>query len=99
MSKHWSRTRGRVLRFVARSAQALRIASYRLISNLEVSGRPTLYQPLHTVGAGRLSIQGRVNIGVFPSPYFFSSCAYIEARHPSSSITIDDGTWINNAFT
>jgi maltose O-acetyltransferase len=40
--------------------------------------------------------EGEVKIGVFPFPFFLSSCAYLEARTATASITIGEGTWINN---
>ena len=37
-------------------------------------------------------------MGYFPSPYFFSGYAYIEARNDGSRIKIGNGTWVNNNF-
>jgi maltose O-acetyltransferase len=71
---------------------------YRLLSTCIVRGRPTLYQPLQTAGSGVIEFSGQVKLGVFPSPFFFSTYAYIEARNINSKITIGDGTWINNNF-
>jgi maltose O-acetyltransferase len=45
-----------------------------------------------------MSVQRGVSIGVFPSPFFFSTYAYLEARQTSASISIGAGTWINNNF-
>jgi acetyltransferase-like isoleucine patch superfamily enzyme len=52
-------------------------------------------QPIHAVGRGKISCSG-VTVGLFSSPLFFSSYAYFEARHPSASIKIGRGTYINN---
>lgn len=79
--------------------QGLRIGFYRMLSDLRTKGKIYRHQPVHAVGAGVLSIEGKVHIGVFPSPHFMSSHAYLEARHPGSSLSIGDGTWINNGFT
>lgn len=79
--------------------QGMRIGFYRLLSDLRISGKIFRHQPVHAVGAGALSIEGKVHIGVFPSPQFLSSHAYLEARHPTARISIGDGTWINNGFT
>lgn len=46
-----------------------------------------------------IKFSGQVNIGVFPSPLFFSTYAYIEARNRSAQIHIGEGTWINNGFS
>jgi len=38
-------------------------------------------------------------VGVFPSPYFFSTYAYFDARNSTSVITVGEDTWINNNFS
>ncbi len=78
--------------------QMPRILLYGLLSGAKVQGKPTLLQPLQTVGVGRIEFIGVVSVGVFPSPLFFSTYAYIEARNTTSKISIGDGTWINNGF-
>jgi maltose O-acetyltransferase len=50
------------------------------------------------VGSGAFNFAQNVKIGVFPSPLFFSTYAYIEARHPGAQISIGENTWINNNF-
>jgi maltose O-acetyltransferase len=81
--------------------QAIRIIKYRFLSYLTINGTGKIirYQPVHMVGGGTLEIDGTVRIGVYPSPFFLSSYAYIEARYPGSSISIGDDTWINNGFS
>jgi len=71
---------------------------YRSLSAARVAGKPTLFQPLQTAGVGQICFSGQVKIGVFPSPLFFSTYAYLEARNTSAQICIGDGTWINNGF-
>jgi len=88
------RISGLLLRFV----QSTRILYYKMISTLEIKGKPSLNQPLHATGQGELIFAGKVSIGVFPSPAFLSSHAYIEARNVGTSIHIGNGTWINNGF-
>ena len=78
--------------------QRVRVLGYRLVSFLPIEGRLLRYQPVHAIGEGRLEIEGKVRVGVFPSPHFLSSYAHIEARHPGSIIVIGDGTWISNGF-
>jgi maltose O-acetyltransferase len=78
--------------------QIPRIFKYKLLSNCKVQGKPILLQPAQFVGRGAIHFDGRVCIGVFPSPYFFNGYAYIEARNPSANVMIGDGTWINNNF-
>lgn len=78
--------------------QFFRIAFYRLISTGIVSGKPRRIQPLHVAGLGRVTFGKNVSIGVFPSPFFFSTAAYFEARNPAATIMVGEGTWINNNF-
>ena len=78
--------------------QAPRLGIFRLLSSNRSQGKPRCYQPLQTVGAGLINFENNVRIGVFPSPFFFSSYAYIEARQPNACISIGENTWINNNF-
>jgi maltose O-acetyltransferase len=79
--------------------QKIRIYFFKLVSTANVKGCPTLSQPLHAVGSGVIQFEGTVNVGIFPSPYFLSSYAYMEARNLGSSIFIGDGSFLNNGFT
>jgi len=85
-------------RVVFRAVQLPRILAYRLLPSAKLLGRPTLYQPMQATGLGVIEFKGTVKIGVHPSPFFFSSYAYIEARNISASISIGHGSWINNNF-
>ena len=79
-------------------AQLPRLLFYRCISTNQVKGNPRRYQPLQCAGSGEIRIDDGVSIGVFPSPLFFSTYAYLEARNSSASIMIGPGTWLNNNF-
>ena len=50
------------------------------------------------VGAGSITFENNVRIGVFPSPLFFSTYGYIEARNQHARISIGENTFINNNF-
>lgn len=76
-----------------------RILVYRLLSSLKIQGHPIVHQPLQALGLGMIEFKGVVNIGFFPSPHFFSTYAYFEARSVTSKISIGSGTWINNGFS
>lgn len=39
-----------------------------------------------------------MNIGVFPSPFYLTSYAYIEARGKDASVELGTGSHINNGF-
>lgn len=81
-----------------RAIQLWRIAWYRLLSTNELRGRPVLNQPIQAVGSGEIFFESNVRIGVFPSPGFLDSYAYVEARNPSASVAFGSGTWVNNGF-
>lgn len=101
MSQHSlaNKVRRRLVHVACRLIQLPRILTYKFLSGAQVQGRPTLHQPLQAVGLGVIEFSGIVSIGVFPSPLFFSSYAYIEARNSTAKISIGDGTWVNNGFS
>jgi acetyltransferase-like isoleucine patch superfamily enzyme len=82
-----------------RVVQFSRILFYRFISESQPIGSPKRHQPLFLCGRGIVQFDGRVHLGVFPSPKFLSSTCYLEARNPGAKIQIGDGTCINNDFT
>jgi len=93
-----SKVRRRLLPIACKLIQRSRIFLYRLLSSAPLHGKPTLYQPLQAVGLGVIAFSGQVKIGVYPSPLFFSTYAYMEARNSNARISVGDNTWINNGF-
>lgn len=95
-------TRARIRRVSARVIglvfQFCRIILFRMLSTASYEGRPRLNQPLQTHGAGKIIFSGRVGIGYFPSPGYYQSCAYIEARRADAVVRIGNGAVINNGF-
>ncbi len=83
----------------SRLVQRPRILLFQLMSSNESKGKAICYQPLQLVGFGSIQFDLNVRIGVFPSPLYFSTYAYIEARNTDAHIRIGDNTWINNNFT
>jgi acetyltransferase-like isoleucine patch superfamily enzyme len=75
-----------------------RVLFYRCLSTNLVQGKPRRFQPLQCTGLGEVIIDDSAGIGFFPSPFFFSTYAYIEARNIASRITIGAGTRLNNNF-
>lgn len=70
---------------------------YRYLSDCaNVSGKPSIWQPVQMVGKGSIRFQGKATLGYFPSPFFYSGYIYLEARSPEAVIEIGDGVWINN---
>lgn len=98
MTGLFKKLRRRGARLVISALQTARRCFYRLASTNSFNGSPTLYQPLQCVGRGSVTFADNVKIGVFPSPDFLSTYAYLEARNESASIEIGCGTWINNSF-
>lgn len=88
-----------VRRITSRLVQSPRIALYRVLSSNSVLGPLRRYQPVQCVGKGVVRVGSDVCIGVFPSPMFFSTYAYLEARNSTATISIGSGTWINNNFS
>lgn len=83
---------------LCRVIQWPRIILFSALSNNNSEGKAICYQPLQLVGNGNIKFDLNVRIGVFPSPMFFSTYGYIEARNSSASICIGENTWINNNF-
>lgn len=80
--------------------QAVRKIRYRLLSNMQiVSGRPKIRQPVLFCGRGKIIFEGKVSLGCFPSPLFFSGYSHWEARTPEAVIRVGEGTHFNNSCT
>jgi acetyltransferase-like isoleucine patch superfamily enzyme len=75
-----------------------RRAFFRALSDSRMRGPVYFWQATQLVGKGKLIANGEVTIGFFPSPHFFSSYSYLEARNTESKIEIGAGTHINNGF-
>lgn len=69
------------------------------MSTAKVDGRLRRIQPVLLLGEGIIHCEGDVRLGITPSPFFFSSYAYLEVRHKKSQIFIGDGTRINNGVS
>lgn len=77
--------------------QTIRKIRYRLLSNMAVvSGKPEIRQPTLFCGKGKIIFEGRVCLGYYPSPLYFSGYCHFEARIPEAVIRIGGGTYINN---
>lgn len=76
--------------------QYFRRVKYSFLSVCDIEGKPKLNQPALFLGEGKVIIKGTVNIGVFQSPLYLSTYAYIDVRNKTSIIVIEDGVWLNN---
>lgn len=83
---------------VIKTTQLHRFVFYKILSYGQVVGKPELMQPLLAVGRGKIIFSKGVTLGVFPSPYYWSSIAYIEARYRGAVVSIGENTTINNGF-
>jgi acetyltransferase-like isoleucine patch superfamily enzyme len=74
-----------------------RIFKYKILSTcVNTEGHPVYVGPVLMRGAGSISFKENVSIGVMASPYFYNTYCYIEARHPTSIVTIGKDVYINN---
>ena len=92
---------------VARRLQKWRVKWYRYMlseqKGNDVWGRLSAWQPVQINGQGRVQISRdgelKVIIGWRRSPNYYCGNSYIEARYPSSSISIGEGSFFNNNCT
>jgi acetyltransferase-like isoleucine patch superfamily enzyme len=83
-------------RFLALLFQLPRIIVYRILSqNRCLRDRGARAQPVLILGKGKVTL-GKCNLGIWPSPFFFTGYVHIEARTKNAEVTIADDVWINN---
>lgn len=75
-----------------------RVILFQFLSNQTPIGPLEKVQAVQVMGAGRVTALGHVSIGYFPSPLFFSTYGYLEARERDARIEIGYNTKINNGF-
>lgn len=85
-------------RAVFRLYRKARVILFQLLSNQTAVGPLDKVQAVQVMGAGRITALGPVSIGYFPSPHFFSTYGYLEARGKDARIEIGRNTKINNGF-
>ena len=77
-----------------------RIFKYRCLSEkLSVKGDFIRHQPILIKGKGRIEIGYRVEVGIYNSPNFYNTYAYLEARTEDSAIFFGNNIHINNNFS
>ena len=75
----------------------LRVIKYKLLSNCRVViGSARYRQPTLLLGKGRIEFGCDVELGFFPSPYFFNGYQHIESRTNDSIIKVGERVMINN---
>ncbi len=80
--------------------QKIRIKIFAIHSDniANVEGRPIITQPVLFLGKGKFIFQEKVQLGYFPSPFFYSGNIHLEARTPDSKIEFGTNVFINNNF-
>ena len=77
-----------------------RIFKYRCLSEkLSVKGDFIRHQPILFKGKGRIEVGNRVEVGIYNSPNFYNTYAYLEARTEDSAIFFRNNIHINNNFS
>lgn len=83
-------------RFLIKLIQLPRIIFYKLLSNsLGNSKNVKVNQPVLKIGKGVINLYN-CTIGYWPSPYFWTTYAHIEARNNTAEVFIGAETCINN---
>lgn len=88
----------KIASLTCRVYQWFRVLAFKMLSNNKATGNAVCLQPLQLAGLGEIHFENNVRIGVYPSPMYFSTYAYLEARNKGASIRIGENTWINNNF-
>lgn len=79
--------------------QLPRIWKYSLLStNKRTTGKAINNQPVLKLGLGKIIFGNKVNLGYYPSPFFFNGYIHLESRSKDSQIIIGDNVFINNNF-
>ncbi|ELG5191248.1 DapH/DapD/GlmU-related protein [Vibrio vulnificus] len=83
-------------RLLIKLLQLPRVIFYRLLSNCAgYSKCVKVNQPILKVGKGVIDLEN-CTIGFWPSPYFLTTYAHIEARNCTAKVFIGSGTCVNN---
>jgi acetyltransferase-like isoleucine patch superfamily enzyme len=75
-----------------------RVLKYKLLSDpsVRIKGSVKQLQPILFVGQGDVIFGNNIDIGYFPSPYYFNSYSHIDLRGDGASVIIGDNVKINN---
>lgn len=79
--------------------QRPRVLKYKLLSDIKkITGKAIYNQPALLIGKGSVSFGKNVQLGYYPSPFFYSGYIHLESRTPQASIEIGNNVYINNNF-
>jgi acetyltransferase-like isoleucine patch superfamily enzyme len=83
--------------FILRYYQRIRILIFSsLSSKINLKGFPIIKQPVLFIGKGNIIFGDNVQLGYFPSPYYYDGSIHIEARTLSSNIIFGNNIYCNN---
>ena len=87
-------------KLIRRYFQRTRIFIYSSLSNNaeNIVGNPIVHQPVLFLGKGTYHFKSKVNLGYFPSPFFYNGNIHLEARLKNSKIEFGSNVFVNNNF-
>ncbi len=75
----------------------IRAFYWKFLSNHKiVQGKPNITCKVLCLGRGKIYFEDNVQLGYFPSPFFYNGTIYLEARSDKAFVKIGKGTVINN---
>ncbi|MFY0604272.1 MAG: acyltransferase [Flavobacteriaceae bacterium] len=89
-----------LISFIAKYYQRFRVRLYKQLSNNNhIKGSPKHKSPVLYKGKGEIQFREGVILGYNPSPFFYNSVIYLEARNEDAVINIGNNTIANNALS
>lgn len=90
----------KIISYLCKILIKFRKIKYLYLSDIQkIVGKPICNQPVLMKGKGTIVFGKNVQIGVFASPNFHNSYAYLEARTHQSSIVFGNNIHVNNNFS
>jgi acetyltransferase-like isoleucine patch superfamily enzyme len=88
----------KIIKWLASNYQRIRISIFIKISNNNYSGQPRIIIPTQFAGKGSIEFGENTQLGITPSPYFYSSIIYLEARNSGAKISFGNNVFVNNGL-
>lgn len=84
-------------KLIRRYYQRIRIFVFSSLSgNFVFTGTPRIKQPVLFLGEGKIMFGKNVQLGFFPSPYFYDGSIHLEAREKDAKIEFGNNIYCNN---
>mgnify|MGYP000032026345 CR=1 FL=1 len=87
-----------IIKWIVGNYQKIRLSIFHRLSKNNYSGNPKILLPTLFEGKGGIEFGSNVQLGYYPSPYFYSSTNYIEARRPGSKVVFGNNIIANNGL-